>query len=258
MKIVNQLILASTIFWTQYATADFDPDVVSKNLINVQITNSISGDDLRRLERFREGVGKLKEITKEPVLVTFELNSDGGDVHAAMAMGRVIRGIESMVIVRPKASCASACVFLLAGGARRVLEGGARIGIHRPYMVDAVDTTPALEKAKYEKLAKDVRTFLSEMNVNQKLFDDMMVIPPHEIKTLTSSELQAYGLDQDDPFVQESDAMAKAKRLGITRAQLAVRQSSVFRICGGRPDVSNNEAVVRRMECQERVLRSGK
>lgn len=61
-------------------------------------------------------------------VVTF--NSDGGNVHAAMAFGRTIRALGLETIQLRAAECASACALAFVGGVRRAAEPGS-IGVHQ-------------------------------------------------------------------------------------------------------------------------------
>ena len=68
----------------------------------------------------------------EPVVRVF-LNSKGGEVLAAVQLGRIIRSQAIEVWVDKSAECTSACILVLAAGVSRVAIPGARLGIHRPY-----------------------------------------------------------------------------------------------------------------------------
>ena len=63
------------------------------------------------------------------------LDSEGGDVYAALRIGRMLRKARAWTHVLKGSKCISACVFLLAGSVRRDVDGGV-VGIHRPYSSD--------------------------------------------------------------------------------------------------------------------------
>lgn len=74
------------------------------------------------------------------------INSPGGKVHAAMALGKTLRAVGAAVVVaRPlgdgasfvPAACYSACVYALMGGVKRVAPAGSRLGVHRMYMFES-------------------------------------------------------------------------------------------------------------------------
>ena len=67
--------------------------------------------------------------------VTVELNSPGGDVVEALAIGRTLYQHSAFTMVRPGRECVSACVFILAAGAVRSPLTSASIGVHKPLLV---------------------------------------------------------------------------------------------------------------------------
>src|ERR1700722_16746241 len=62
------------------------------------------------------------------------LNSPGGDVSEAVAIGHLIKGIYAQVGVGPAyGRCASSCFIIAASSINRWIEPG-MLGIHRPYL----------------------------------------------------------------------------------------------------------------------------
>jgi hypothetical protein len=121
-----------------------------------------------------------------PVL---ELDSPGGSVHAAMAIGVVARSGGFDTYVRRNTSCDSACVLILAAGVDRSAAG--HVGLHRPRVRDG---SPALHTARYEEAAADMRRYLAHMGVADDLVNVMLSAPAHGVRTLSPQELQALGL----------------------------------------------------------------
>lgn len=64
------------------------------------------------------------------------LGSEGGDLAAALEMGRYLRAMSFDAVILPDAVCYSACVFLLAAGIDKKVQG--YVGIHRPYFTSGV------------------------------------------------------------------------------------------------------------------------
>ena len=69
---------------------------------------------------------------------TVELISPGGELHAAMAMGRTLRAFGATTYVGGKDFCISACNFLYMGGVVRMMDPGADFEVHM-FDDDAVD-----------------------------------------------------------------------------------------------------------------------
>jgi hypothetical protein len=74
---------------------------------------------------------RLREVLREAKPVgTIELISPGGELHAAMAMGRTIRSYGVPTYVGGKDFCISACNFLYMGGMIRTMDPGADFEVH--------------------------------------------------------------------------------------------------------------------------------
>lgn len=157
------------------------------------------------------------DLTENPLLVF--LNSKGGDLYAAMDIGRAIRANKSSVtVVRPKSECYSSCVFILLAGEQRGLLG--RIGIHRPYSLSPTESAQATEQI-FTKVSADAKSYLREMRVRDGLFDDMVNIPPSAIHVFSSiNELQKYGILIYDPIIEETAAATNMKHYRITDRQV--------------------------------------
>ncbi|MDQ1302200.1 MAG: hypothetical protein QG595_183 [Pseudomonadota bacterium] len=159
---------------------------------------------------------------------TLRISSPGGDIKAAMALGRSIRKAQMTVITVPP-GCKSACVLLYAAGVERAPYG--EVAIHRPYYLSSA-TSIRETGDRYRKLERDVKAYLREMNVSERLYDDMMRIPPEDMKSLTLSELESYGLGFEDPVSAEHAAGLEATRLGMTKLQYLAKLRSTKEECG--------------------------
>jgi ATP-dependent protease ClpP protease subunit len=180
-----------------------------------------------------------REFSKHPTLVL--LNSPGGSVDAGIALGRLLREHSMPAAVEVNAECASSCVFALTGATSRSISPGftdehgvrlaaGKIGIHRPYLTDTHLTLKEIEKSANDSETK-IRAYLREMHVSQRLFDDMMTIPPGQIKWLTTQELVLYGLDRD-PVIQEAYVLEQARKYGLSREEYERRSKNADDYCG--------------------------
>lgn len=136
----------------------------------------IKDKQLARLKREGGGVA--------PFIV---LDSEGGDIEAAIGMGRLLRRLSATVVIYNRAKCFSACVYLLAGATQRNVWG--RVGIHRPYSqrTDVRDyDTIQKEQRRIAVLSK---TYLDEMNLPASLYDAMVRTPPENIRVLSEEDL---------------------------------------------------------------------
>lgn len=160
------------------------------------------------------------------------LNSPGGDIEAAMSLGRVIREARGHTQVEPPASCASACVLVFAGGIVRGTFGKSNVGIHRPALSavpQEIDMNAV--KATTDDAVHKLKVYAAEMNVSERLIDDMLVIPPEKIRWLSNDDLNAYGLGFVDPIYAETVILDGAKRYGITPAEYRARDERAKSEC---------------------------
>jgi ATP-dependent protease ClpP protease subunit len=186
----------------------------------IQIHGTIAPPDTLVLERLLPSVRNF----------SISLNSNGGDVATAMAIGRILRREEKSAVIGASDVCVSACVLVLAGATHRAIFGG-KVGIHRPFVGQDAALTPEQQKTQYAAIEMLVRQYLSEMNVDSRLYDDMFRISPSNIKYLTTSELRSYGLEGSDPYVEQSYYARRAKDLGISTQELLRRQAEADKRC---------------------------
>ena len=130
-------------------------------------------------------------------LLMVKLDSNGGDLYAAMEIGRAMKAHDTKrndraVIVSSDSVCYSSCVFIAAAGLQRLLDG--KVGIHRPYAMNPQKSLPESQRW-LDKVASDARSYLREMGVVESLYNDMANIPPGELHIFSSQkEMDSYGL----------------------------------------------------------------
>ena len=153
------------------------------------------------------------------------LDSEGGDVYAAMAIGRMFRKARVLATVGSASKCVSACVFLLTGAVNRFIMDGAVIGIHRPYSAETKAVSFEELQTKTTRLGIDVAAYLSEMNISNSLYESMKRIPSENIRILNQSEIEGFGLDGKDPVFAELNDNAEAKLAGVSKSEYLKRKA---------------------------------
>jgi hypothetical protein len=186
----------------------------------------------------------------------FDINSRGGNVAAAMAIGRMFRKERAWLTVSNNGVCV---VLILAGAVERVfLER--KVGIHRPYLTTVPRTPMTAEQVKnaYRGALQEMRSYLREMNVSDRLANDMLTIEPENVRYLTEVELSRYGLSGVDPAEQETRAIEKevqnvqeANQLGLERREYTRRKALGESLC-------SNLTVPQEEACKRRILRTGR
>jgi len=92
---------------------------------------------------------KLKELyVKYKDFKIVSINSNGGNVDAAIDIGFLFRENRECLTVFREDNCNSACVFALAGAPYRNVVG--KVGVHRPYIEGYKRETPSDQKKEYD------------------------------------------------------------------------------------------------------------
>jgi hypothetical protein len=153
------------------------------------------------------------------------LDSGGGDVNTAMAIGSIVRKREGQVMAR---ACYSSCVLIFAGGVRRTgpaIFDEPVVGVHRIFFAELrPELTANQVKAQYDSQLNRIRSYLAEMNVSSELISFMQSIDPSDMHILTRKELNLYGLGAQDVIYAERLVAARAEELGISSLEYRARE----------------------------------
>jgi hypothetical protein len=164
------------------------------------------------------------------------------------------------------------CLFLAGITRMETLGAGrtdTRVGIHRPYLTDTSLTTGQVQKAALivSRISLDmttsasdieakVRAYFHEMNISQRLVDDMMVIPSDQVRWLSAYDIDLYGLLGSDPVIDEARILAGAKQLGISRAEFEGREErfALSMMFPPKADVSRENSCLDPLPCYFRSV----
>ncbi len=185
------LTLCAGILLTSSARADVVIEKQNETLYYARVIGTISQSDYETLIK---KVAAIQGDRSSPT-IDYVLNSAGGSMDAALNIGRFLRKKKALALVEEGNICMSACVLVLAGAAHRKISG--IVGLQRPD--ELADTKLATEgqTAKHNKLGSAARAYLTEMNVQAKLYDDMLLLPAEKVRVLSEESLARYGLVQD-------------------------------------------------------------
>jgi hypothetical protein len=214
-----------------------------------EIGSSTVNEVKELLDRRRAWIGGEQENS-------FYIDSPGGNVAAAMAIGRMIRKERLTVLVWKGQECLSACVMVLVGAAHRGFYG--KIGIHRPFFdppIDSQPLTPDKVRDNYQRMLQEIRSYLREMNVSERLADDMLAIGPANVRYLSRKQLEDYGLGAVDPIEQETIDLQEAQALGLDRREYMRRKALSLATCLEDSSLKTLDAI---LACEERVMKSGR
>lgn len=209
-----------------------------------------------------------KYISRSPAgVLIVHVDSRGGDWEAAMELGQLLRASQSGVIVAEDAVCFSSCVIILAGATTRIVNDGAKIGIHRPFSTATKPLEFKEAQANYRKLEAKTKSYLHEMNMPESLWDAIVSTPPENIRVLSMKELEAFRLSGLDPVLQEIQDANNARKYGISKEIYFARKNQVWPKCSGffptgsEVEANRNKAaskLITYWQCERAVLRGEK
>jgi hypothetical protein len=137
------------------------------------------------------------------------LDSTGGDVNAAMKIGKLVRKYEEFTTIEKEdfggfnANCYSSCALIFIAGVGRFMGSlGGQLGLHRPYLASAPQTRQVVEK-QVPIMLSQIRQYVAEMGVGDNFYQQMINTEP--------SEMVVYG----NPNVESEQAREFNKELGI-------------------------------------------
>jgi hypothetical protein len=139
-------------------------------------------------EAFAAEVGKRSDYIK-----TVVLNSPGGSVTDALAMGRLIRESKFATEVEGGKYCASSCPLVFAGGIERRAGDKAAIGVHQVAALGSASAgQPRNEMSVAQNISARCQRYLGDMGVNLQAWvhametphDRLFIFKPDELKSL--------------------------------------------------------------------------
>jgi len=146
---------------------------------------------------------------------TIYLDSPGGSLADGLRIGELIRARNLATRVPAKAECASACVFILAGGRVREVEQGGKVGVHMASALSSDEYVARLKKVLLDreleiddrirviiaiseqmaaKAAGAQATYLTRMGISLRLLQPNFETNHFDIYWLSPQELADYNL----------------------------------------------------------------
>jgi hypothetical protein len=136
------------------------------------------------------------EIEKRGAYVkTVVLQSPGGSVQDALAMGRLIRERKFNTAVEARQYCASSCPLVFAGGVERRAGAQAAIGVHQVFAAAASSgATLADGMDDAQRISAECQRYLREMGTDLQVWVHAMETPKHRLFYFRPDELLALKL----------------------------------------------------------------
>ena len=131
---------------------------------------------------------KFLDLVKSSGADTVSFDSEGGNIMAALELGRAIRKAGLDTYQEQGRECASACSLLFASGVNRSADDQV-IGVHQSWF----DTEAGIEMEEavsaVQELTADMLTYLIEMGVDPKLLQLSLTTPSDDMHYLSTDEM---------------------------------------------------------------------
>jgi hypothetical protein len=155
----------------------------------------VSGGKLMATGTITPGLSEAfaAEVSKrDDYIKTVVLNSPGGSVTDALAMGRLIREKKFATEVEAGKYCASSCPLLFAGGVERHAGDKAAIGVHQVAATGSASAVPRDEMDVAQRISARCQRYLGDMGLDLQVWvhametpnDKLFVFKPDELKSL--------------------------------------------------------------------------
>jgi hypothetical protein len=185
----------------------FDPDspaaepgpevTTDRDLLRAPLTVELRNDgvlavtgtiDIGASTRFAEEVEKRGSYVK-----TVALDSPGGSVEDALAMGKLIREKGFDTSVAAGAICASSCPLVFVAGTNRFATEQSVIGVHQIYAAAPTDALSGLRAAgtamsDAQKTTARITRYLQEMGVDSTIWLNALETPPDRLYYFSPKE----------------------------------------------------------------------
>lgn len=147
----------------------------------ITVTGQIAPGDA---DRFVEWLDRTR-----PEATRVALDSSGGSVSDALAIGRTIRGAGWATRVGDGAVCLSACPYILAGGTDRQVAPGGVVGVHQHYFGQNTILPAFMAVSDLQRAQAGVMDYLVQMGVDLRLMPLALRTPPAEINVLEPEQM---------------------------------------------------------------------
>jgi hypothetical protein len=194
------------------ARADVSVHGRTDSSLFVDILGTITNQDPKTFEDAIQDLGNRRLYAR--------LDSVGGDVFAAMHIGRLIRKHDGVTIISVPSKCYSSCALLFISGVMRHNLG--ELGLHRPYQVAALQSRPTIEK-QLPRMLTLLRQYVADMGIIENFYEQM-VNTEHTKTAIYRIDSYANLVPEIDPVFQEAQAAYGARRYGMTLAQMRERE----------------------------------
>jgi hypothetical protein len=156
-------------------------------------------------ERFAAEISKRGDYIR-----TVVLNSPGGSVTDALAMGRLIRENKFATEVEAGKYCASSCPLVFAGGLERRAGDKATIGVHQIAALSSANAVPRDEMSAAQNISARCQRYLGDMGISLQVWVHAMETPHDKLFVFKPDELKSLNLVTAAPVAAPAPARTRS------------------------------------------------
>jgi hypothetical protein len=145
----------------------------------ITISGKLKYGDERRFSLLTFGVTKA----------TVELESGGGNLLAALSIGKELRRNGFSTVVKPGKVCASACGLIWLAGTPPIMDGQSYVGLHSTFDASSADRPASLRGNLM------VREYLRGLGYKDKLARYATLSGPYEMKWVNFLDARTHGIE---------------------------------------------------------------
>lgn len=184
------------------------------------ITGTITEDDAKALQA-------LAPDLRRDSFVLY-LDSRGGDVFAAMEIGKLVRKYEGTTwigrdlndgVLPLDAKCYSSCALIFIAGVLRLNSG--QLGLHRPYLASAPQSRQTIER-QLPIMMERIRQYITEMGITDNFYQQMVNTEPSQM-AIYNSENYLKLIPENDSVHQEIEIAYDARHYGVSTFEMRKR-----------------------------------
>lgn len=196
----------------------------------------------------------LAKVPNEYVTVDVFFSSPGGDIDAAMEIGRLLRK-RRVVTSATGWQCSSSCVLAYVGGVRRQAPKSEPVfGIHTPFPTSTADVSQEAAQKRFVDIGNRIKSYLREMNIPESLYDEMLRYPTTQMHYLTANELSQFLLVGIDPVEQDRRDSDQARRLGLDKITYLQRRAQSDAKCDKHLGRGSIDELNRYRACSDAIM----
>lgn len=227
-EIMSRLKMLTLVIWISVflslflvaARADLRVVKHTDGNLTLLISGKISDGDTKALQ------GLSADLERDTF--TVYLDSKGGDVLAAMQIGRLIRKYEGTTIIGRdledgsdplNAKCYSSCALIFIAGVLRLSSG--QLGLHRPYLASTPQSRQTVER-QVPLLLSGIKQYIAEMGITDSFYEQMVNTEPSQM-VIYNSDNYVKLVPENDPVNEEVEIAYQARHYGTSTSKMRER-----------------------------------